>query len=375
MDTHDEKQEQLAYRCRGNCNTEVKKPVFCERCNGAYHPKCATFHKVVHENKTIKICKACLTAANPLTPIITTRSRTSSTSSNKSTLSSSGSVPNYNKSSTLDEILKAVQATNTTMTAFIATQNAHNAKIDAFMLQQQAENAVVNEKVAALSEEVRSHHVRCTTSDRALLDHCQHLEAENKTLKTQLQHREQRDSQYDLVITGVPEVESENLYDLLLSVANLLQVELSELDIGQVNRIRSTNPTTDQPRFIYASLESRAKRNQLLTKAKETTNLTARQIRPTFPATLVRINEWQTPSLNSLYRKAKETAHRLGYKFTWFSHGKIRVRRDGDSAPIVINNEEDLTKIIAAALPPTCTSDVSPVSASTHPPFENNFHT
>lgn len=348
MATHDGKTEPLAYQCHGNCNSEVKKPVFCDRCQGAYHPKCVTFRKVSHEGKTLKVCYACLTAANPMTPPIDTRSRTSSTSSTKSSFSSSANVPSSRKSTTLDDILKAVQATNSTMTAFIATQEIHNAKIDTFMQLQETQNTAVNERVATLADAMHSHHDACAMANQALQDRCQHLEAENKSLKSQMQQGQQRDAQFDLVITGIPEDDSEDLNEIIKTTAAILQVHLGELDIAQANRIKSTNPNANQPRFIYVSLESRVKRNLLFANAKVAPELLASQIQPAFPATRVYINEWQPAFINSLYRKAKEAARRCNYKYTWFSHGKIRVRRNGDqeSAPIVINDEEDLAKIV-----------------------------
>lgn len=214
------------------------------------------------------------------------------------------------------------------------------------MQQQQTHNEEVKEQISTLKEQIHSNHTACTENHRALHEHCTQLEKENKMLKTQIQHGQQRDSEYDLVVTGIPEEDGENLHEILASIATLLQVDLLEQDIGQINRIRSTNPTSNQPRFTYVSLESRAKRNLLLTKAKEIAELTATQIHPHFPATRIHINEWQSTSLNSLYRKAKEAARRLNYKFTWFSYGKIRVRRDENSNTIIINDEEDIAKII-----------------------------
>lgn len=349
MATHDGKQnpESLAYRCLGGCNLEVRKPVFCDRCRGAFHPKCANFRKVTHDNKTIKVCDSCLTAANPMTPNIDTRSRTSSTSSTKSTLSTPALVPTAKQSATLDEVLKAIQANTAIMNAFIATQEAKNAKYDAFIQQQEALNSVVNEDVRALSGVMHSNHEVCVATHQALKDHCQKLESENKVLKSQQQLGQQRDAEHDLVITGIPEDDAEDLREIIITAAAIMQVHLGELDIVHAHRIKSTNPNTNQPRFIYVSLESRAKRNLLFAKAKEAPELLASQIRPAFPATRFHVNEWQSASVNSLFRKAKEAARGNNYKYTWFSHGKIRVRRNSEpgTATIIINDEADLAKI------------------------------
>lgn len=283
-----------------------------------------------------------------MTPSIDTRSRTSSTSSSKSSLSTTISNPISKKSSTLDDILKTVQATNATLNAFIASQEAQNAKYDAFMQHQEAQNAAVNQDVAALSGAMHSHNDVCAASNQALQERCHHLENENKALKSQMQLLQQRDAEYDLVVTGIPEDDSEDLHQIISAAAAILQVQLGELDIAHAHRIKSTNPTTNQPRFIYISLESRVKRNLLLNNAKAAPELLASQIRPTFPATRFYINEWQPASINSLYRKAKEAARRCNYNYVWYSHGKIRVRRnnDHDSVPIVIEDEKDLDKII-----------------------------
>lgn len=242
---------------------------------------------------------------------------------------------------TLDDILQAIRA--------------NTAKMNAFMQKQEAQNTSLIKRLATLTEEAQSHHEEYVAANLALQKYCHSLETENKELKSaihqlssQVQHAIQRDAEHDLLIAGIPEKDSENLEEVLLATASHLNVDLTGDDIAQINRIRSTNPASNQPRFIHVSLDSTAKRNRLITNFKEAQELVASQIRTSFPASPIYIYEWLPASTHSLYIKAKEAAHRLNYKYTWCKHGKIRVRRNSirDTDIITINCEADLAKIV-----------------------------
>lgn len=259
---------------------------------------------------------------------------------------------------TLDDILQAIRANaekTNAFIAFISSQKAHNAKIDTFMQKQEALNTSLIKRLATPTEESHSHHDECAAANLALQKYCHSLESENKELKSalqqlssQVQHAIHRDAEHDLLIKGIPEKDSENLEEVLLATASFLNVDLTGDDIAQINRIRSTNPASQQPRSIHVSLGSSAKRNRLITNFKKAQELVASQIRPTFPASPIYINEWLPASTHSLYIKAKEAAHRLKYQYTWYKHGKIRIRRNSnrDTGIITINCEADLAKIV-----------------------------
>lgn len=349
----------------GSCDKPLRNPTICDICKRGYHntTKCGEFRKVTHHGKIIAVCKVCHLEANPATPtgLGEMRNRSSSSSSTKSTHSNfgHGALPSTTPTApttSLNDVLKAITANSELMNSFISTQKEHNAKIDVFMQKQDAENKSVNERLAALSEESHAHHAECAASTQVvqeLKELCLNLQNDNivlkneiKDLRLQVQQTSQRDAQHDLVITGFPEEEGQNLKEVLIDIATYLEVNLTEMDIAQINRIKSTNPTTNQPRFIYVSLESTVKRNLLLSNFKEAQEPTASQVRPNLAASRFFINEWQSLAINSLYRKAKTAAARCSYKYAWYRSGKIRVRRNSDSDTILINCEEDLAKIV-----------------------------
>ncbi|KAK0071829.1 hypothetical protein PV326_000772, partial [Microctonus aethiopoides] len=60
---------------------------------------------------------------------------------------------------------------------------------------------------------------------------------------------------------------------------------------------------------------------------------------------IIRVNEFLTNEVHSLYLKVKQRVHLSKWKYVWIRDGKIYVRKDDNSEKIMIVIEDDLARI------------------------------
>ncbi|XP_063547569.1 uncharacterized protein LOC134755021 [Cydia strobilella] len=160
----------------------------------------------------------------------------------------------------------------------------------------------------------------------------------------------------EVEIIGIPETSNENLQHTILLAARKMGVELSEQDVDWVQRVgprRAVAPENNFARPVVVRLLRRAKRDQILKASKSRRNITSNDLDVEGPARKIFYNERLTKENRRLFREARETSTRAGYKFCWCHQGTIYMRRKEGTAAVPIRKKEDLHKI----LPQTSTPD------------------
>lgn len=167
----------------------------------------------------------------------------------------------------------------------------------------------------------------------------------------------------DLVISGLPELENENLSDLLKKIAQCLSVTMEARDLLSITRLPSRNhnlesslagtsrQSTDtliplinskRPRTIMARLSNPGLRNNFIQSMKTCKKLDSTTIIPSATISRIYINEHLPPETLDLLKKARMMVRGDQNKFVYTYHGIVHYRPARGSPAVRINTEEDL---------------------------------
>lgn len=178
-----------------------------------------------------------------------------------------------------------------------------------------------------------------------------------KTAITHLQQtvngQEQRQLSNVLEISGVTELEGENLHHIVMTMASKVGVDLSDLEIDSVSRAgprrlaNSTAKDNQLPRPIVARILRRAKKDELLRAAKTRHQLSTDGI-VAGPTSRIYINERLTYTNRILFRNARLRARQCNFRFCWVRDGEIYIRKAEKKPAILIRSTDDLDKHMAS---------------------------
>lgn len=168
------------------------------------------------------------------------------------------------------------------------------------------------------------------------------LNCEVESLKLQLEEMQQYGRNHNIQIDGIPEVNNENVYNLI----NRLAIALDEpiilnQHIQAAHRIPAKR--SNKPKPLVVQFTNRQKRDTILRKAK------AKRVKTTdflenVPVSAVFVNEHLTPYYKTLLYEAKKLKVEKDYKYVWISNSKILVRKNDESV-IRITSESGIQKL------------------------------
>lgn len=170
------------------------------------------------------------------------------------------------------------------------------------------------------------------------------LRTQVRDLKYELQQQQQWERILNLEISGIPEVLSENLPDLVVKIARHAGVDLFLDDIGHVTRVQPRMKQPDRPKSIVVKLKKRLHKDNIIAglRKKEPTTL---DIGMSGEPKRFYVSEHMTVDNKILYKKCRAAAKAKGYEFTWIKNCRIFVRKNETSPHILIRNDTDLNKI------------------------------
>lgn len=164
-----------------------------------------------------------------------------------------------------------------------------------------------------------------------------------KSLDAKIQIMEQYSRNKNIEVCNVPRTNNENLRNVVLKLAEKINVNLKDEDIDVVHRLPS-KPNKTQP--IIVQLSSRRIRDQIMYNRRKV--ITSNELVGEGSGKVF-IN----PNLNRYFRelrfKTKKAAAEQGYKFVWFKNNKILVKENENSQHVItIQSDDDLEKLIRA---------------------------
>lgn len=162
-------------------------------------------------------------------------------------------------------------------------------------------------------------------------------------MKEQVEQLEQYSRNQNVEITGIKQVPDEDCKQIVLKIAQELNVDININDIDVAHRTYSYNKK--YPPSIVARMVTRTKRDELITKKPLV--ILNNNIPGTAIGSKVYVSEHLTSANKNLMRLAKIRAREVNYKFVWFKYNKLLVRKEYNTPVIRIFNEEDILKKIS----------------------------
>lgn len=164
-------------------------------------------------------------------------------------------------------------------------------------------------------------------------------------LETKIDAMEQQARLTNIEISNIPEKRGENLTVLVKKIGEAIKQPLSPQDITAIHRVQkasSVNDKNPRPKNIIVKLNSRVLRDNFLAAARMHKGLTTEAIGIPGNSQAIYINEHLTLKNKILFREARETAKRNGYKFVWPKHGSILVRAKETAPVFVVRSSKDI---------------------------------
>jgi len=147
----------------------------------------------------------------------------------------------------------------------------------------------------------------------------------------------------NLEINGVPSRESENLYELMSKIANLLNIQLDKKDIDIIHRVPTRLP---KPQPIIVRLLNRWKKLEILDQKPR---IKTSDLGLPGPSQNIYIGHHLTRNQHILLGKAKQKCLEWGGRdkgaIAGHFHGKIKIKPPGSEQFIVLESVQQLNAI------------------------------
>lgn len=193
---------------------------------------------------------------------------------------------------------------------------------------------IIFDKLVALEKGTEKNISKLTDEVIELKDNVEYLLAENQSLKREVQFLKQVNVSTSVVFHGLPSVQNVSDQKIVETVAAKLNVNLLETDVVESFRLRS-KANTPQPiivKFVRKSLKQDLLR-AAKQKALNTTDLGFNNIN-----NQIAVKEFITKETNELLKYARKLKEK-GYKYIWPSGGRVLVKKEEKSTPLVIKDQ------------------------------------
>lgn len=175
------------------------------------------------------------------------------------------------------------------------------------------------------------------------------LETENSDLKktvnqlkVNLNNLDQYNRNRNIEITGIQERHNENLKEIVLELAQNMNIPCNENDIDVVHRLPSNK--NKKRKNIIVQFSSRTVRNLWLKKRK--TGLVSNNIIPGSDDQDIYVNVNLTSANKELFWKTRLANKKLMFKYCWINdNGVILMKKNDNSNKIIISSEEDIPTV------------------------------
>ena len=199
------------------------------------------------------------------------------------------------------------------------------------------------------------------------------LKLENNALKSKLEmavikinehemsldEQEQYQGRDCVEIKGTPTTEDENTSDLVVQVADLLDVELEESDISISHRLPATDKTWSDsrgmkhpppPPIIIAKFVRREDKENFYKARNRLKNKTVGDLQRFNDLDMdcenhIYISESLTQRRKKLFKSCLKVKKDLNFRFISTSNGRIFLRKDQRSRSVEIRSEQDLARL------------------------------
>lgn len=199
---------------------------------------------------------------------------------------------------------------------------------------------VVSEDLRSFKDGIAKKVIAIEAGVVALQQRCDEKDERIELLVQQVNALDQYGRRNNIEIDNITEVVDENIEAIVIKVAAKLSVVLSANDIEAAHRLPSRN--TGRPAKIIVRFVNRKKREEIISKKKLAATIKSQDIVEVGQFRIY-INENLSPYFRELLWTVKTRAKASGFKFVWWSRGKILVRKDETSRNVIrINCFKDI---------------------------------
>lgn len=170
-----------------------------------------------------------------------------------------------------------------------------------------------------------------------------YLKSEISELKLEVSELQQYSRRSNIEISGIPEVEHENVTETVKKVLSCLELNIED-KIVVAHRIPTSR--RDRHKSIIVQFNSKNEKEECL-KAAKNKHLLASDLHERFNTSPIYVNEHLAPAIKKLLFLSKSFKRENNFKFCWTKGGKIYLRKDENSKIFKIRQETDLSKITA----------------------------
>lgn len=200
--------------------------------------------------------------------------------------------------------------------------------------------------LAASHSSLQEEHIKLSKECSELQGRVLCLEESLVNMSYQYSKQQQWARQQNIEIFGVPELKNESPVDIVIKIGKHVGINLNCHDIEFASRIQPYKPIRDRPRVIVAKMRTRLLKDNILSGLRRSHGITTSDIDIRGEPKRIFVNDHLTPENKALFKKCKNLATELAYKFVWTKNCLIFVRKNEKSPALSIASEKDLVKII-----------------------------
>lgn len=177
------------------------------------------------------------------------------------------------------------------------------------------------------------------------------LQTENLELITKLNNfnirinqMEQQARDCNLEIQCVPEFKNENLLSIIKQLRNTVSSDISDSEILNFHRVAKINPESSRPRSIVVKFSTPRSRDNLLAAVKTFNKsnlkekLNSAHLGIGGEIQQVYVIEHLSPENKKLHSETRRVVKEKNYQFVWVRSGRIFVRKDIKSPPLLVKD-------------------------------------
>lgn len=228
-----------------------------------------------------------------------------------------------------------------------------NRKLDDKFEQVQNSIAGVKGEISDIKSELLSLKVRneslCAEVDK-LKEENNNLKADVSLVFSQLHELQQYSRINNLLVSGIPVTQGENVYELLKNLAEVVGTPYRRTDICTAHRLKGRK-SDPRPPSIVVRFVSRSVKCEWLAARKAKGTLSTTELRGSMKKNDIYLNEHLTPMSRAIFNRARHLVKTKQMLYAWVRDCKVFTKTNEDSPVVHIQHLSELPLPLEPASP------------------------
>lgn len=205
----------------------------------------------------------------------------------------------------------------------------------------------INNQISYLSAELATLKIKANEVD-ALKLKTESMEKDFEVLNRRLEDLDLYSRKSNIEIQGVHEMDGENIFNIVENIASSIGCPVTPSVIDKAHRVASFSDKKKHKNIIVKFTTHHLRDNFIAayhTAKKKQTGPYKPGLKLDSFNDPIFVNEHLTKIKRSLLKKARDICKERGYRYCWVRDAVIKVRKNNDTKPVIINSILDLDKI------------------------------